>query len=77
MKCLKILFITRNVLQKNLLNKSSTTFIRTHVPESGILQAVLKIIFIVLWGFYYKGVQVIFKVDNFMQMMDIDLSKPK
>ncbi len=28
-------------------------------------------------GFYYKGVQGIFKVDNIMEMMDIDLSKPK
>ncbi len=28
-------------------------------------------------GFYYKGVQGIFKVDNIIQMMDIDLSKSK
>jgi hypothetical protein len=26
-------------------------------------------------GFYYKGVQGIFAVDNIMKMMDIDLSK--
>ena len=28
-------------------------------------------------GFYYKGVKGIFAIDNIMQMMDIDLSKPK